>query len=78
MIEEIMDKTMEGISVVTGWNKGGCFVVRHSGYMRVATINPAATLRRVRHEDCFSSLGRPQGGHAMLNPFFQPLYNTVL
>ena len=44
----------------------------------MATMSPAATLRRVRCENCFSSLGRPQDGHEMLNPFFQPLYSTVL
>ena len=27
---------------------------------------------------CFSCLGRPQSGHAMLSPFFQYLYCTVL
>ena len=26
----------------------------------------------------FSSLGRPQGGHVMPSPFFQPCYSTVL
>ena len=37
-----------------------------------------ATLRRVRHKDCFNSLGWSQSGHAMLSPFFQPRYSTVL
>ena len=32
----------------------------------MATKNSAATLWRVRHENCYSSLGRPQGRHAML------------
>ena len=27
---------------------------------------------------CFSSLGRSQGGHVLLSPFFQPCYSTVL
>ena len=26
----------------------------------------------------FSSLGRPQGGHVILSPFFQHRYSTVL
>ena len=26
---------------------------------------------------CFGSLGRSQGGHVMLSPFFQPRYSTV-
>ena len=29
-------------------------------------------------KNCFSCLSRPQSGHAMLSPFFQPRYNTVL
>ena len=32
----------------------------------------------MHHEDCCSSLGRPQDGHAMLHPFFQPRYSIVL
>ena len=29
-------------------------------------------------KNCFSCLGRPRSGHAMLSPFFQPCYSTVL
>ena len=29
-------------------------------------------------KNCFSSLGRSQGGHVMLSPFSQPRYSTVL
>ena len=29
-------------------------------------------------KNCFSCLGHPQSGHAMLCPFFQPRYSTVL
>ena len=29
-------------------------------------------------KSCFGSLGRSQGGHVMLSPFFQPRYSTVL
>ena len=29
-------------------------------------------------KNCFSWLGRPQSGHAMLSPFFQPRYSTVV
>ena len=46
----------------------------------MATGNSAATLRRVRHENCFSNLGRPQGGHAMLTRSAYPislLYRTL-
>ena len=28
--------------------------------------------------NCFSGLGRLQGGHVILSLFFQPRYNTVL
>ena len=48
-------------------------------YCKVATINPA-TLRRVRHEDIFSSLGRPQGGHVIITRSAYPvplLYRTL-
>ena len=43
-------------------------------------MNFEATLRRVRHESCFSSLGRPQGGHAVLTRSTFPvslLYRTL-
>ena len=43
-------------------------------------MRPAATLRRVRHDNYFSSLGRPQGGHAMLTCSAYPvslLYRTL-
>ena len=29
-------------------------------------------------KNCFSSLGRPQSGHAVLSPFFQPRYNSTI
>ena len=29
-------------------------------------------------KNCFSSLGCPQSGHAMVSPFFQPRYSTKL
>ena len=28
-------------------------------------------------KNCFGSLGRSQGGHVMLSPFFQPRYSTA-
>ena len=47
---------------------------------------PACSINSIKLEgyseramnNCSSSLGRPQSGHAMLSPFFQPRYSTGL
>ena len=55
------------ILVSTGYEKVNLFdQLKLEGYSECAMKN------------CFSSLGRSQGGHLMLSPFFQPRYITVL
>ena len=51
-----------------------------SGYEKVqlAQSTQVRSLQRACNENCFSSLGRSQGGHALLSLFFQPRYSTVL
>ena len=47
-----------------------------SGYEKVQL--EVRRLQRACSKDRFSCLGQPQSGHAMLTPFFQPRYSTVL
>ena len=51
-----------------------------TGYEKVQLVQSTQVrrLKRACNENRFSSLGRLQGGHAMLSPFFQPRYDTVL
>ena len=54
------------ILVSTGYEKVSLFdQLKLEGYSERAMKN------------CFSCLGRPQSGRAMLTPFFQPRYSTV-
>ena len=51
-----------------------------TGYEKVqlAQSTQVRRLQRACNKNYFCSLGRSQSGHAMLSPFFQPCYSTVL
>ena len=51
-------------------------VLVSTGYEKVQL--QVRRLQRACNKNCFSCLGHPQSVHAMLSPFFQPCYSTVL